>query len=144
MNREKLIQEATEYNEALKIVFIKEYEKVLKEFDLSTKQIYILKFLSQKGRATVNEIAEYINGTASAASQQIKKLEEKKYVHRSINKENRREIFVDMDQRGIQFFEEMKKADDSIIQKYFLRLSDQEIQSYHGVMKKLFEMTKGL
>lgn len=144
MNRLKLIQEAKQYSEATKMVFIKEFDKVLEEFDLSTKQVYILQFISQKGKANVNEIAELINSTSSAASQQVKKLEEKNYIRRSINKENRREIFVNLDKNGDRFIEELKKADDIIIQNYYLKLSDEEIQALHQVMKILFDMTRSL
>ncbi|MGS2778676.1 MarR family winged helix-turn-helix transcriptional regulator [Robertmurraya sp. GLU-23] len=85
----------------------------------------------------MNEIAEIINGTPSAASQFIQKLEKKQYVKRETNMENRREVFVYLDEKGKQFFTDMTAIDERVLGKYFLRLPEEDIIKYHEKLKKL-------
>lgn len=96
-----------DYSNALSSLFIEDYKKlVTDEFaELSTKQQVILELLRVKNR-TVNEIAHFLSITASAASQLISKLEKQEYVKREINPDNRREIIVQLGEKG-QHYNEM-------------------------------------
>ena len=90
----------------------------------------------------MHEVAQIINATPSAASQFVKILEEKKYVKRETNKENRREIFVFLDEKGIDFFKELELAEKRVLEKYFMKLSPEDIVTYHDVLKKLSDIVR--
>jgi DNA-binding MarR family transcriptional regulator len=50
-------------------------------------------------RSTVGEIAMEMNISSSAVSQLIAKLEKNQYIKREINLQNRREIFITLDEK---------------------------------------------
>ncbi len=137
MDLKKILSEANQYSEEIKGVFIKEYKKILDENDISAKQSIVLSTLEKKKKLTMNEIAELINATPSAASQFIRKLENSQYVKREVNKDNRREVFVLLDIQGEKFYEEMNVIDEMVLEKYFMRLPKEDILKYHEILKKL-------
>jgi MarR family transcriptional regulator, organic hydroperoxide resistance regulator len=137
MDLKKILNEANQYSEGIKGVFIKEYKRLLDENDLSTKQSLVLSTLDMKKKLTMNEVAEIINATPSAASQFIRKLENSQYVKREVNKDNRREVFVLLDIQGEKFYEELNAIDEMVLEKYFMKLPKADIIKYHEILKKL-------
>jgi len=140
MDLKKILIEANRFSEDIKFVFINEYKKLLDENELSQKQSLVLSIIEKKQQLTMNEVAEIINGTPSAASQFIQKLEKKQYVKREVNKDNRREVFVLLDEKGEAFFNEMTAIDERVLEKYFLQLSEEDIIKYHEILKKLHQI----
>jgi MarR family transcriptional regulator, organic hydroperoxide resistance regulator len=140
MNLKQMLIEANRYSEDIKFVFINEYKKLLDENELSQKQSLVLSILEKKQRLTMNEVADIINGTPSAASQFIQKLEKKQYVKREVNKDNRREVFVLLDEKGEAFFNEMTVIDERVLERYFLQLPEEDIIKYHEILKKLHQI----
>ncbi|WP_413299566.1 MarR family transcriptional regulator [Bacillus sp. 1P10SD] len=134
--------EAQKYSEEMSKVFLREFQTIIQEYDLSSKQSMVLNYLKKTGRFTMHEVAQIIHATPSAASQFIKVLEEKKYVKRETNKENRREIFVYLDEKGIEFFKELDLAEKRVLEKYFMKLSSEDIVVYHDVLKKLADIVR--
>ncbi|WP_169891081.1 MarR family winged helix-turn-helix transcriptional regulator [Litchfieldia alkalitelluris] len=140
MDIKKILIEANEYSDGIKSVFIKEYKKILDDHDLSSKQSVVLSVLEKKKKLNMNEVAELINGTPSAASQFVRKLENNQYVKREVNKDNRREVFVLLDEKGESFFHEMNMVDEMVLEKYFMKLPEEDIIKYHQILKKLHEL----
>jgi MarR family transcriptional regulator, organic hydroperoxide resistance regulator len=138
----QLLMEAQKYSEEMSKVFLREFQIIIQEYDLSSKQSLVLNYLKEAGRFTMHEVAQIINATPSAASQFVKILEEKKYVKRETNKENRREIFVFLDEKGIDFFKELELAEKRVLEKYFMKLSPEDIVTYHDVLKKLSDIVR--
>src|SRR4051812_23561256 len=96
----ELLMEAQRFSEEMSKIFLREYHTLMQEYDISTKQHVVLNYLKDAGKLTMHEVAQIINATPSAASQFVKNLEEKLYVKREINKENRRETFVFLDKKA--------------------------------------------
>lgn len=140
MDLKQILIEANRFSEDIKFVFINEYKKLLDENELSQKQSLVLSIIEKKQQLTMNEVAEIINGTPSAASQFIQNLEKKQYVKREVNKNNRREVFVLLDEKGETFFNEMSAIDERVIEKYFLKLPEEDIIKYHEILKKLHQI----
>ena len=86
---------------------------------------------------TIGQIASYMNITSSAVGQLVSKLEERHYVSRSINPENRREIFVSLDTSGIKYFEREEEIKRFIISRYYSKLELSEIVQLKEVVQKL-------
>lgn len=140
MDIKQLLIEANHFSEDIKFVFINEYKKLLDENELSQKQSLVLSILEKKQQLTMNEVANIINGTPSAASQFVQKLEKKQYVKREVNKDNRREVFVLLDEKGEKFFTDMTAIDERVLEKYFLQLPEEDIIKYHEILKKLHQI----
>lgn len=142
MDMMKLLMEAQRYSEEMSKVFLREFQSIFQEYDLSSKQSLVLQYLKETGRFTMHEVAQIIHATPSAASQFVKVLEEKQYVKRETNKENRREIFVLLDEKAIEFFKELEQAEKRVLEKYFMKLSAEDIVIYHDVLRKLSDIVR--
>lgn len=137
-----LLEEVQVYKEAVEMVMIKEYQTVLNEYELTSKQTLVIQHIFIKKQLTINEVAGIINATKSAASQFIKKLENKNYVKREVNLENRRETFVKLAEKGETFHTEMLQANQRILEKFFMNLPKKDIEDYHRVIKKLYNISQ--
>ncbi|MGE6632145.1 MarR family winged helix-turn-helix transcriptional regulator [Bacillus sp. NPDC077027] len=133
-------QKIIEYSNALSAIYVKDYKNLMKddEFtELSTRQQLILELLRMKTR-TVNELAEYFSVSASAASQLVSKLELLGYVKRTINPNNRREILVDLDQRGHKFHAMIEKNQLYMIKKYYAKLPKEDLKTLLSLYEKIY------
>lgn len=130
-----------DYSNALSSLFLEDYKKlVTDEFaELSTKQQVILELLRVKNR-TVNEIAHFLSITASAASQLISKLEKQNYVKREINPDNRREIIVQLGEKGQYYNEMVDKNQLFIIEKYYAKLPKDDLEKLLDIHEKLYHI----
>ncbi|MDQ0232180.1 MarR family winged helix-turn-helix transcriptional regulator [Metabacillus malikii] len=133
----ELLIESERFSHDIKMVFIREYQKIMDKYELSSKQSVIVNFVHQKQQPTMGEIAQMIDATPSAASQFVKKLEQLGYLKREVNVDNRRETLVTLAEKGEQFFAEMEKVDTYIFKKYFLKLPADDIVEYHRILKEL-------
>lgn len=130
-----------DYSNALSSLFLEDYKKLLNEefADLSTKQQVILELLRVKTR-TVNEISHFLAITASAASQLISKLEKQDYVKREINPDNRREIIVQLGDKGRHYNQKIDENQRYIIEKYYAKLTKEDLEKLLDIHEKLYHI----
>ncbi|KGM46295.1 MarR family winged helix-turn-helix transcriptional regulator [Neobacillus niacini] len=138
---EIICSKIVDYSNALSSLFLEDYKKLINdEFaDLSTKQQVILELLRVKTR-TVNEISHFLSITASAASQLISKLEKQDYVKREINPDNRREIIVQLGEKGHHYNEMIAKNQLFIIEKYYAQLPKDDLEKLLDIHEKLYHI----
>ncbi|MEH6992035.1 MarR family transcriptional regulator [Neobacillus drentensis] len=136
-----LCSKIVDYSNALSSLFLEDYKKlVTDEFaELSTKQQVILELLRVNNR-TVNEIAHFLSITASAASQLISKLEKQEYVKREINPDNRREIIVQLGEKGHYYNQMVDKNQQFIIEKYYAKLPKKDLEKLLDIHEKLYHI----
>lgn len=137
----KICSKIIDYSNALSAFFLEDYKKLFTaEFsELSTKQQVILELLRIQNR-TVNEISNYFSISASAASQLISKLEKQDYVKREINPDNRREIIVQLGEKGHKYIEMIDKNQLYIIEKYYAKLSKEDLEKLLDIHEKLYKI----
>ncbi|WP_375199350.1 MarR family winged helix-turn-helix transcriptional regulator [Bacillus sp. RS11] len=131
-----LVQEINDAIYSMDSHFIKLHQNLVTD-ELSPKQIILLDFIEKNSQVTIGQIASYLNITSSAVGQLVSKLEEQQYVIRSINPENRREIFVSLDTLGIKYFEREEEIKRFIISKYYSRLELSEVVELKKIIQKL-------
>lgn len=138
---EIICSKIVEYSNALSSLFLENYKKLVSDeyADLSTKQQVILELLRVKTR-TVNEISNFLSITASAASQLISKLEKQDYVKREINPDNRREIIVQLGEKGHQYNQMVDKNQLFIIEKYYAKLPKEDLEKLLDIHEKLYHI----
>lgn len=136
-----LCSKILDYSNALSSLFLEDYKKLLTEefAELSTKQQVVLELLGERNR-TINEIAQFLSITASAASQLISKLEKQGYVRREINFENRREIIVQLGEKGHHYHQSVEKGQLFIIEKYYARLPKDDLERLLEIQEKLYHL----
>lgn len=132
----KLVEEINEAIYSMESHFIKLHQNLISD-ELSPKQIILLDFINKNRLVTIGQIASYMNITSSAVGQLVSKLEEQHYVSRSINPENRREIFVSLEMSGTKYFEREEEIKRFIISRYYSKLEINEIVQLKEIIQKL-------
>ncbi|MFS0862456.1 MarR family winged helix-turn-helix transcriptional regulator [Fredinandcohnia sp. 179-A 10B2 NHS] len=117
-------------------LLLREFESIL-QYELTPKQSMLIQFVHIAKTITVNELALQMNTTASAVSQLLNKLEKEDYIKREINPENRREILISLGLNGLKLYEEYDKIDQRVIDKYFSKLTTDEMVQFRAVIEKL-------
>lgn len=130
-----------EKSDTITTLLLQEIREMLGEEyqELTQKQVMLLDLLKHRS-LTVNEIAEAFSITASAASQLIKKLEEKKYVRRNINEGNRREIIVSLDETGKAYNEKVDEVELRLMNKYYGKLNRDDLVKLKEITDKLYKI----
>lgn len=118
-------------------VFMTHFTDVLNEHNLSSKHLTIIEFVRMKAQVTMNEVANLLKATPSAASQIISKLEAQDYLKREVNKANRRETLVCLGNKGEELANQIDKKENELIEKYYLQLPLEDIEAYCDIIKKL-------
>ena len=97
------VQEINQMIDEMNLHLASEYQDLM-DNTVSTKQVVVLMMIHTEGAITTNELAANLDITASAVSQILNRLEKNGYVKKTINPENRREILIELDQSGIDYF----------------------------------------
>ncbi|MFS1518856.1 MarR family winged helix-turn-helix transcriptional regulator [Bacillus sp. SCS-151] len=115
---------------------IHEIESLL-QFDLTPKQSVLINIVQAFNNITVKDLAEKMNISTSGVSQLLSKLEKDKYIKREINVDNRREVHINLDTKGLELYQASKEIDNKIIDKYFSKLDESEAEQFYAIVKKL-------
>ncbi|NBI27673.1 MarR family winged helix-turn-helix transcriptional regulator [Chengkuizengella marina] len=128
-------------SDALNTIFLNDYHKFVDKevLNLTPKQSILLDLLNEKP-LTNSEIAKHFSITPSAATQLINKLEKKGYLKREINLNNRREIIVHLDEKGIEYNQLMLKFELHLIQKYYSKLSEKDLENLVDLQEKIYKI----
>ncbi|MBY9077940.1 MarR family transcriptional regulator [Paenibacillus sp. HN-1] len=130
-----LIREINELEYSCNAMLSREYEGLLNE-SITNSQIILLGHIHKQGRVLTGELSKIMNITPSAISQMLNKLEHKRFIKRSINLDNRREIFVELDVAGIEYMDMNEQIEQSIIDRFYSRLEKEELLSLKAIMMK--------
>ncbi|MFT4415853.1 MarR family winged helix-turn-helix transcriptional regulator [Fredinandcohnia humi] len=136
MDVKAYMKETFQLLDQINSLLLKEFESVFK-YELTTKQSLVIHHVNQANTLTVNDLAQLMDISASAVSQLLNKLEKEKYIKREINPTNRREILISLGSKGYELYEEYDKIDQTIIEKYYSKLSTEEMVQFQTIVKKL-------
>ncbi|NNV08091.1 MarR family winged helix-turn-helix transcriptional regulator [Geobacillus sp. C56-T2] len=134
-----LYQAIKEKNDAVTAFLLQEIRAMLgAEYqELTQRQVMLLEILRHQ-TMTINEIAQFFSITPSAASQLVRKLEEKAYVRRDINPTDRREIIVRLDQAGQTYHDKMGEVELRLMEKYYGKLQREDLEKLKEINDKLY------
>ncbi|MGZ0085704.1 MarR family winged helix-turn-helix transcriptional regulator [Caldibacillus thermoamylovorans] len=134
-----LYQAIKEKNDAVTAFLLQEIRAMLgAEYqELTQRQVMLLEILRHQ-TMTINEIAQFFSITPSAASQLVRKLEEKAYVRRDINPTDRREIIVRLDQAGQTYHDKMDEVELRLMEKYYGKLQRDDLEKLKEINDKLY------
>lgn len=116
-----------------------EFEELFVD-ELTDKQHIVLDFVERTGGSSPIQIAQQLGITQSAVSQLLNTLEKKEWIRRSINPQNRRELHVELSEKAKTYLENMRKIELAIIEKYYSKLSLEEISTLTSIYTKLDQL----
>lgn len=137
-----LYEQVKRINEAeytINRLIFKHYKQFLNS-SITTQQAVVLDIVYLAKRITVGEIAMEMNISSSAVSQLISKLEKNQYIKREINLQNRREVFITLDERGVEYFSKQDYVEQQIADKIYSKLASKEIDELERIVDKLKEI----
>ena len=109
----------------------------LRHIDISGAEHPILMFLAKNPSTNQEAIAKYLMIDKGAIAKSLAKLEEKDFVIRTINKNNKRENIISLTEKGKANIEAMKKVLDEYYILLFKNLSVDEKNTFELLVGKI-------
>ncbi|WP_057765805.1 MarR family winged helix-turn-helix transcriptional regulator [Cytobacillus praedii] len=117
------------------ILVAKKFEKKL-DNQLTAKQVLLLELIKE-GVTSTKDIADKLNVSTSAVSQILNKLEDRGYIERKYNPQNRREIILYLADKAHQYFKELAVLKKQINKEIYGRLSTHDLKQLKDILEKL-------
>lgn len=97
--------------------------------------------IAECGTATVSQISSAMEMTNSAASKTIGELEDKGYLEKKVNKEDKRQAYIELTEKGKEMLIRIKSERDNMTKSIFEKLGKENTEKLFELMEKVFEIT---
>ena len=97
--------------------------------------------IAEFGTATVSQISEAMKMTNAAASKTIGFLEDNGYIEKKVNKEDKRQVHIELTQKGKEKFLYIKHEMDDFTQAVFDKFGKENADKLLELMEKMYEIT---
>ena len=94
--------------------------------EIEFKTMSAISRISKSGDVKVSDIARYLELSAPAVSRTMKSLEEKEYIERQTDKQDRRNTFVKLTKKGEEQQKAWMKSFEEFSEAIFARLGDEK------------------
>ncbi|MFJ7973761.1 MarR family winged helix-turn-helix transcriptional regulator [Psychrobacillus sp. NPDC096389] len=112
-------------------------ERAYTNFRLNNQQYTLLTLIIRYPSSTPTELAEKMNITKSAISQQLVKMELEGYIYRKQHSEDKRTFSVELGEKGLLYKKEVEIFMQQIQEKYYASLSREELTNFLSALQKL-------
>lgn len=112
-------------------------KKDVKNYGLTVNEFAAVEALYHKGKVAVNEICQAVLIPNSSMTYVLDKLEEKKYIHRIQDKDDKRTFYVELTKDGQIFASQILPKHYSVMHQVFSILSPEEQVILNRSLKKL-------
>jgi len=136
MENENLPEEINQTLEELWLL-IKKKERSYTNFQLNNQQYSLLTLIMRHPSSTPTELADKMNITKSAISQQLVKLEMEGYIYRKQHSEDKRAFSVELGEKGLLYKSEMERFMQQVSEQYYASLSPDELTNLLSALQKL-------
>lgn len=120
---------------------VKRYKPFLDEIDLTYTQYIVMMVMWEQKEITVKKLGEYLYLDSGTLTPLLKKLESKGYIHRTRSKEDERNLFVTLTEKGEQLKDQAKDIPKNMGQ--CLKISKEEAGQLYRLLYKLLEGMQG-
>ncbi|MDM5249690.1 MULTISPECIES: MarR family transcriptional regulator [unclassified Lysinibacillus] len=131
-----LIKEINQIDYETNLMLTEEFSSILDE-TLTSKQAVFLNLLRTKGPLQTFELAKLMGTSASAVSQLVNRLEQESYIKRTMSKKDRREVIIELDERGHLYFQKQEEIELAIIYKYYTKLNREDLLQLKDILSTL-------
>ncbi|QGG51816.1 MarR family winged helix-turn-helix transcriptional regulator [Lysinibacillus pakistanensis] len=137
----KLVTEINEMHYEMNKIIIKEYQSLLDD-DFSNNQTILMDIVKKFEAISIGEIAQLMKITSSAVGQIVTKLENENYLMRMINPKNRREILVQLADKGFRYYEKEEKINREIVNRFYSEMELSEMEELKKILTKLSKIVE--
>ncbi|WP_419393891.1 MarR family winged helix-turn-helix transcriptional regulator [Cytobacillus praedii] len=117
------------------IFVAKKFENKL-DNQLTAKQVLLLELIKE-GVTSTKDIADKLNVSTSAVSQILNKLDDRGYIERKFNPQNRREIILYLADKAHLYFKELAVLKKQINKEIYGKLSSHDLKQLKDILEKL-------
>ncbi|HGH7178909.1 TPA: MarR family winged helix-turn-helix transcriptional regulator [Bacillus luti] len=118
-------------------ILLETKERSYTNFNLNNQQYTLLTLIIRYPSSTPKELAEKMNVTKSAVSQQLVKLEKDGYIFRRQHVEDKRAFSVELGEKGLLYKQEMDAYMEQVSEKYYASLLPEELTNLLSALQKL-------
>jgi DNA-binding MarR family transcriptional regulator len=138
-HRAQLIAELLEGMHAFNHRFL---SKMRSDSGLPFSQMAVLHLVEEHGGTSIGELSKLLGITSSAVTQLVDELEHKGYLFRQSRLDDRRALEINLTQKCKTDLAELKIAQVERLGALFNALSDEELEQYVALNKKLTDPVK--
>ncbi|MGN7358385.1 MarR family winged helix-turn-helix transcriptional regulator [Paenibacillus sp. SAF-054] len=133
---------AEQINQTIEDIWIQleKKERAYTNFKLNNQQYVLLTLIIRHPFSTPTDLAEKMDISKSAVSQQLAKLEKEGYVIRKQHAEDKRTFSVGLGEKGLLYQKEMEAFNQLISEKYYANVSSAEMKNMLSALQKLREL----
>ena len=124
MKNENIAEKINQTIEELWLL-LEEKERNYMNFQLNNQQYMLLTLIIRHPSSTTTKLAEKMNITKSAISQQLVKLEAEGYIIRKQHAEDKRTFSVELGEKGLLYKKECDVFMQQVSEKYYTSLSSE-------------------
>ncbi len=107
---------------------------------IQLKVINILSCETENGSIQVSQLVENSGLSPQAVSKLLKNIEEKNYIVRFTNKDDRRITQIKLTEEGIRVYKATSKQVEEVMNKVFSEFTEEEIKSFAFLTEKFFNL----
>ncbi|OAB26837.1 MarR family transcriptional regulator [Paenibacillus macquariensis subsp. defensor] len=121
-------------------MILEKKERAYTNFKLNNQQIVLLTLAIRHPFSSPTELAEEMDITKSAVSQQLAKLEKDGYIIRKQHVEDKRTFSIELGEKGMLYKKEMEAFNQQVSERYHANLSPIELTNLLSALQKLPEL----
>ncbi len=125
----------------LKLLMVRNFGRVLKKekIGLTPEQVHLLGFLIENEACAMNEIANELMVDNSAITRIVDGLEAKKFVNRTISKEDRRRRFIQITEEGKEEIYKTMEITEKYRNRLLVGISELEKQNFLRMLAIMYK-----
>lgn len=139
MKNKNIAEQINQTIEDIWIIFEKK-ERDYTNFKLNNQQHVLLTLIIRHPFSSPTELAEKMEITKSAVSQQLAKLEKEGYIIRKQHTEDKCTFSIELGEKGLHYKKEMEAFNEQVSDKYHANLSPVELTNMLSALQKLREL----
>lgn len=130
---EEIVQRMKRVNSCMR----QAHSEILRKYDLTGPQFFLLKMIKCKGELTVSEIADEFEQDRPTISAMFNRLLDKELVCKIANNEDRRSFYIGLTPKGLSLVEDCFKLVKKETKLFFGILSKEELDTLGEILDKL-------
>lgn len=105
--------------------------------DLSIEQFFVLREIATGDEISATELSACLNVNKSAITPKLKKLEEKDYIRRERNKQDKRAVVLTITEKGNSVYEECERQLELLVNEWLEILGEEDSEQFFELFQKI-------
>ncbi|EOI6973782.1 MarR family winged helix-turn-helix transcriptional regulator [Listeria monocytogenes] len=105
--------------------------------DLSIEQFFVLREIAACNGISATELASSLAVNKSAITPKLKKLEEKSYIRRERNQQDKRALVLTITEKGNSVYEECEKQLELLVNEWLEILGEKDSEQFFELFQKI-------